>query len=556
MAASGSAVLFGGDDTLIISGQSPTVLPIDSIDFDSNVTVVGNTFQFDDDGDQVLSVSMKAAAGSNQTVAYTLQLYDNTSSSVVASYSSEAPGGAQGAAQQLLQLVFTADSTHTYSLRILVPSGGDPAMALLGPTFQAVITTLAGGGGGGTVGPGTVNYIPIFTAATVVGDSSFTNLSAGALGVGNDVAISITAGTVSAGTTGKDITLTASAAKAASNANGGNINLTPGAGDGSGIAGYIQVTKVSFGGVGATYPFLARSGSDELTLYNGALNTTASLSLANLSAGGQIHSSAYGGFLLNAGASGVSGTQLGNAQQYCWFSGATPGGGFGDTGIGRSAAGQVKITNGDSTSYLTIGNDSGPFISFNATGASVPVSAAGMGRIRYNDTTKTFQVSADGGAYASLSTGSSENTPITAYCTSITTVSSNAALNDITGMSATIASGGIYLIRCVLMTSNAGGASGLRVALTAGTATFNSVRVVQQIWDLSTRVMSAVSTITTLGTATSKATISSGDHEMIIEGYLDCNAGGTVKCQFGQGTSDASNTSVNVGSWMFLQKMN
>lgn len=105
--------------------------------------------------------------------------------------------------------------------------------------------------------------------------------------------------------------------------------------------------RLCFGGTSASY------GAVKYALVNGALQFV----LADNSGAIGLDSSglygntgfiynAYGGFGANAGASGINGTQLGSAGQYCWGSSGTTFGGFGDTGLGRAAAGVVQVTDG------------------------------------------------------------------------------------------------------------------------------------------------------------------------------------------------------------------
>lgn len=131
----------------------------------------------------------------------------------------------------------------------------------------------------------TTNTLPKAASATTLGDSSFTNASAGALGVGNDTDIAVTAGTVSSGTTGKNITLTASAAKAGSGANGGHVVAVGGAGDGGGIRGGLSI-----GGNGASYPVLYDT-SGKLVVYQGDRTTLAELNIGPVTATGAIRAS-------------------------------------------------------------------------------------------------------------------------------------------------------------------------------------------------------------------------------------------------------------------------
>jgi hypothetical protein len=156
----------------------------------------------------------------------------------------------------------------------------------------------------------TTNALVKATAANTLGDSGLINVSGGAITTGNDTAVSITAGAVSAGTTGKDVSLTASAAKAGSNANGGSVNFTPGAGDGVGNPGEVLVTGVFRATLNSVF-------NQSIQCYN---STTA----------------------IGNGGAYISGS---GADQYFFASGATYASGI-DTGLKRAAAGVVTVTDG------------------------------------------------------------------------------------------------------------------------------------------------------------------------------------------------------------------
>jgi len=129
---------------------------------------------------------------------------------------------------------------------------------------------------------------------------------------------------------------------------------------------------------------------------------------------------------------------------------------------------------------------------------------------------------------------------------------SSIVLTDLADLSVNLLAGRNYQFRGVLFVNNAISASGIRAAL-QGTAIFSDLRYTIEIWDLGTRALTAVSTLSVLGTAVIKATIASGDHRVVIEGSCSVTTGGTLKAQGAQGTSDASNTTFKRGSYLHVE---
>lgn len=103
---------------------------------------------------------------------------------------------------------------------------------------------------------------------------------------------------------------------------------------------------LQFGGATSSYPALVRSSANIQAIKADSSGYT-DIYAAQLVGTSQIYSDAIGGLVSSAGASGVKGVQLASNGQYCWGSSTTPVSGFGDTGLGRVAAGIVKVTDGD-----------------------------------------------------------------------------------------------------------------------------------------------------------------------------------------------------------------
>lgn len=103
---------------------------------------------------------------------------------------------------------------------------------------------------------------------------------------------------------------------------------------------------LQLGGATSSYPALIRS-SAIIQVVKADSSGYTDVQAGQFIGSSQIYSDAIGGFVTNAGASGVKGTQLASNGQYCWGSSTAPLSGYGDTGLGRSVAGVLKATDGD-----------------------------------------------------------------------------------------------------------------------------------------------------------------------------------------------------------------
>lgn len=132
------------------------------------------------------------------------------------------------------------------------------------------------------------------------------------------------------------------------------------------------------------------------------------------------------------------------------------------------------------------------------------------------------------------------------YVTTDFSSASDTTLNDITGLSYTVVSGGIYRFSAYLFIVNAA-AGGTKVAI-SGTATATSIRYRVEFLG-ATYIMKS-------STALNEAEGETADHRAVrIEGYINVNMGGTLTVQAAQNASNATATTVLIGSWFEVDKI-
>ena len=133
-----------------------------------------------------------------------------------------------------------------------------------------------------------------------------------------------------------------------------------------------------------------------------------------------------------------------------------------------------------------------------------------------------------------------------AYVASNFSVTSSTVLVDVTGLTYTVASGGIYRFSAYLFIVNAA-AGGTKVAI-SGTATATLIRYRAEFLS-ETYVMKS-------STALDEAEGETAAHMAVrIEGYINVNAGGTLTVQAAQNASNATATTVLTGSWFEVDKI-
>lgn len=176
-----------------------TQLPVSSGASLSGVTVGGGFFRVGTLGDFILEVSMRIAANNADTPC-TLQLFNVTTATVVASQNILAtPSGVGG--DYSVNLPFTVASiTDDYVLRIVVTYASDSAgVTILAPNFTAVVFQSASGGGGG----GALTFLTFNQKTLTFADSPYTVLASdGSLWVdasGGAVTVNLPAAAANAG---------------------------------------------------------------------------------------------------------------------------------------------------------------------------------------------------------------------------------------------------------------------------------------------------------------------------------------------------------------------
>ena len=135
------------------------------------------------------------------------------------------------------------------------------------------------------------------------------------------------------------------------------------------------------------------------------------------------------------------------------------------------------------------------------------------------------------------------------YATADFSKTSDTTLANVTGLSVTVAAGGIYRFRAVLMLSC--GASGGGKAAINGSCTATDIRY-----------MSWASTATTwaVGSATSLGGVAVGTTSAMVlhitDGYINVANGGTLAVQWAQNASNGTASTVYKGSTFSVTKMN
>ena len=126
-------------------------------------------------------------------------------------------------------------------------------------------------------------------------------------------------------------------------------------------------------------------------------------------------------------------------------------------------------------------------------------------------------------------------------------VATNATPANIPGLSVNVQAGKSYRFKATLFTTV--GATGGAAVQLGGTCTATAVVADITFTDYATPAVNG-SRVTALGSAGSKAGVTA--YEVDIEGLITVNAGGTFTIQWGQKVSNATNSSVLVGSYMEL----
>lgn len=157
---------------------------------------------------------------------------------------------------------------------------------------------------------------------------------------------------------------------------------------------------------------------------------------------------------------------------------------------------------------------------------------------------------ATGTAYLALFKASTDTyyygTANVSYTTSDFSKTSDTTLANVTGLTFTTVSGGVYrFLATLFITNNAAG--GTKVAI-SGTNTATSI--------VYRCVFQGAANEATAATALDEAEGETAAHLIVeIIGFIDVNAGGTLAVQMAQNASNATATTVLAGSWFEVDKI-
>lgn len=124
----------------------------------------------------------------------------------------------------------------------------------------------------------------------------------------------------------------------------------------------------------------------------------------------------------------------------------------------------------------------------------------------------------------------------------------NTTLANVAGLSVTLQAGKTYLVRAVLFTT-AGASGGNKFDLGGGSATVTSFRGIGKIYGTGAPGNTRLTAITTSFGATADNT------HAVIEARIVVNAAGTLIVRHAQNASDASNSTVQAGSYIVAQEV-
>ena len=127
---------------------------------------------------------------------------------------------------------------------------------------------------------------------------------------------------------------------------------------------------------------------------------------------------------------------------------------------------------------------------------------------------------------------------------------SNTTLANITGMSATVVSGGTYQIDIYMAVTN-NGTGGIKLGMNGGTATATLLLVDTQVFNTTT--LTAENNIVALSSPLVNAAVAAT--LVFITGTITVNAGGTIQLQAAQNTSNATALTVANGSYLSLSRL-
>ena len=348
------------------------------------------------------------------------------------------------------------------------------------------------------------------------------------------------AGNVNVGAAaGGSITFTAgNAARLTSgNANGGDYLFTATTGIGTGRAGVVFVpigTSVSNPG-GIVFGTSVGTASG-IGFYGSAV---------------LIHNNGQNALYINTG----QGLAIPSASGYMFSNSSSDAGGTRDTGIGRKAAGVVRIISGSNGS----GGQGSLLIADNTTGgigtSGVGVFAIANGTAPTSSPADEFQLysadsaAGDANAFARNEAGEVNRlTGLAARNSSSFAKTSDTTLANITGLTRNVEAGRTYYFETELSTTSAN-TGGVKFAI-SGTATATSIDYEGVLRDGTT--ISAATRATALDTTVCAVTAVTAA-TCRIRGVIVVNAAGTLTVQFAQNASDGSASTVLVNQALSLR---
>jgi len=140
--------------------------------------------------------------------------------------------------------------------------------------------------------------------------------------------------------------------------------------------------------------------------------------------------------------------------------------------------------------------------------------------------------------------GQSTNMSI-AYTTSDFSKTSDTTLADITGLTHTVVTGGVYRLRAILFVIS-GASGGVKVAI-SGSATATTIN-----YSCIINLVQISSTLTAIDASFGATAVF---NKVTIDGWIDVAAGGTLTIKFAQNVSNGTASTVYPGSWWEVTKL-
>ena len=247
--------------------------------------------------------------------------------------------------------------------------------------------------------------------------------------------------------------------------------------------------------------------------------------------------------------SGSPSIAIASTYQYVWGSSTNVLSGSGDTGLARTAAKTVRITDGSTGSGNLIIAPSTASIGASGTG----VLAIGNGTIPVSSPADEVQIyaadSAAGNSNLFALPESNWPTRLSDLCFQVSSdfvKTSSTTLALITGLSVNVETNNIYRFRAVLFTTSSS-SGGIKFSV-AGTCTASNIIYEAKVIDNNAFVVPGASRAIALSTTVGNITAVTAAL-VLIEGSINVSAGGTLQVQFAQNVSNAASSRVLTGSY-------